>query len=100
MKKSSIGNEICIRSGGDEFVILASNYDEEKVKSLIDNIRSRISKSCKKDNKPFDISISIGCYLTSPEKDSDKSITEISEEYLRNADELMYIEKKEHKKKK
>ena len=99
MKAASSGNEICIRSGGDEFVILANGYDEETAQKYIDKIRKIINETCFNDNKPFDISVSIGCYITIPDQTSEKTITEISEEYLRNADTLMYIEKKEHKKK-
>ena len=90
-------NEICIRSGGDEFVVLAKNYDETMVKEYISNLRSHISETCKNDNKDFDISVSVGCYLQYPEESEDFNPTNVSEEYLRYADELMYVEKKEHK---
>ncbi len=100
MKKASKSNEICIRSGGDEFVVLAKNYTQEKADNYINNLRKYISERCTEDEKPFDISVSIGCYMTTPDSDSELSITEISENYLREADALMYKEKKEHKQKK
>ena len=101
MKFASKNNEVCIRSGGDEFVVLAKNYDEDKVTEFSKTLREYIDNSCKTDKKPFSISVSIGCYIQTPTEDEEKasSITDISERYLREADALMYLEKKEHKKK-
>ena len=98
MKEAATSGEICIRSGGDEFVVLAKNYTEGKSSRYIKKVREYISEHCKKDNKSYDISVSIGCYLTTPEDYDTTSITELSEKYLREADKLMYAEKKEHKK--
>ena len=97
LDNSALHEEVCIRSGGDEFVVLAKNYDENRIKKYIANVRKYIENRCKKDKKEFDISISIGCYIQTPEK-STSSITDISEYYLREADKLMYIEKQSHKK--
>ena len=101
MKFASKDNEVCIRSGGDEFVVLAKNYDEDKVTEFSKTLREYLDNSCKTDKKPFSISVSIGCYIQTPTEDEEKasSITDISERYLREADALMYLEKKEHKKK-
>ena len=98
MRKASLGNEICIRSGGDEFVVLANNYNEEKKNKYIEKIRKIIDITCENDEKPFNISISIGCFIATPKTCDNISLTSLSEEYLREADTLMYIEKKEHKK--
>ena len=97
MKEASTGDEICIRSGGDEFVILAKNYDEDKCTALASRIRKNIEEACLQDDKPYDISVSIGCYLRVPTRNDGLDITSISEDYLREADKLMYIEKKQHK---
>lgn len=99
MKKAATNDEICIRSGGDEFIVLAKNYDEDKVKEYISNFKNNIKQKTNADGKAYEISVSIGCYMKVPTKDLE-SVTEASEKYLRRADAEMYIEKKEHKKNK
>lgn len=102
MKAICKDDEICIRSGGDEFVILAKNYNDEKIERFRTDLRLEIDKRRRKDGKSYDISISIGSYMVVPPKvetESDEvDINEASEKYLRYADSEMYIEKKERKK--
>ena len=50
----------------------------------------------KRDRKPFNVSFSTGNCIMVPASDMG-SITEISEKYLKAADEKMYEEKKQHK---
>ena len=97
LTKAATRGEICIRSGGDEFVVLAKNYDEKMVKEYTEKFRKYIEDTYKNDKKDFEIVVSIGCYIKIPEK-SDSGITDISEFYLREADKLMYVEKQAHKK--
>ena len=97
MKDAAANGEICVRSGGDEFVILAMDYDEEKKNQLIKKIRDNISAYCQKDSKPYDITVSIGCYMATPKHGEISDINDLSEMYLREADRLMYIEKKSRK---
>ena len=97
MKAACVADEVCIRSGGDEFVVLAKDYDDEKVETYKSRLRQLITETCESDEKPFDIAVSIGCYKDIPQTGSEKSIAEISEDYLREADTLMYVEKKQHK---
>ncbi|MCR5213844.1 MAG: GGDEF domain-containing protein [Eubacterium sp.] len=98
MRAASLNNEICIRSGGDEFVVLGKNYNQEMIVQYMEKLRKAIDETTSSDNKVFNISVSIGCYCKIPEpiKEED-NINSISEKYLRKADSLMYIEKKEHK---
>jgi diguanylate cyclase (GGDEF)-like protein len=99
LKAAKKADEICVRSGGDEFVVLAKNYTEEDRDTYIVKVREFLEESCREDQKAFDISVSIGCYMAKPDE-SEVAISEISERYLRKADRLMYAEKKEHKKQK
>ena len=96
LQEAATRDEICIRSGGDEFVILAKDYTEEMSKEYIKNVRDIIENTRKSDGKEFDVSISIGCYIQIPEE-STMSVKDISEYYLREADKLMYVEKQAHK---
>lgn len=97
MKKAAKDEEICIRAGGDEFIVLAKNYNEEKLQQYITNLRQFIDQKCKDDGKTYDIHVSIGSYMKVPDVDLE-TVPEAGEEYLRYADAEMYIEKKEHKK--
>lgn len=102
LKAAAKHGEICIRSGGDEFVVLAKNYDEKKIEKFKKDLRSEIDKKRKNDGKSYSIEVSIGCYMeipAEPKSSSDEiDINAASEKYLRYADREMYIEKKERKK--
>ena len=91
------GDEICTRSGGDEFVVLAKNYDEEKLKSYISKVRDYISNKVKADKKEYDVVISIGCHLEYPKESAGSDLQSILEQFLKAADSAMYIEKRQHK---
>ena len=80
-------------------MVLAKNYTEEDRDAYIGKVREFLEESCRADQKSFDIPVSIGCYMAKPDE-SEAAISEISERYLREADRLMYAEKKEHKKQK
>ena len=98
MKEAAQNDEICIRSGGDEFVILAKNYDDKKAEKLCTTIKESIKNKCINDKKPFIVSVSIGCHLQVPPKVTEDGMNTMLEAFLKKADALMYVEKKEHKK--
>ena len=97
MRKAAEDDEICIRSGGDEFVVLGKNYTEEKADKFKLRLRDTLAKMCDKDKKDYEISVSIGCFIDIPRKHQEKSMIDIGEYYLKEADKLMYSEKKQHK---
>ncbi len=99
MKESAKSGEICIRSGGDEFIVLAKNYDNQMVESYMTHLRHAIALKKRTDGKAYDLSVSIGCYMQIPTEEYESAIG-VSEKYLRYADTEMYIEKKEHHKEK
>ena len=70
----------CYRIGGDEFTVLCLGLSEEDVKQIIDRIR--------KENKKTSYSCSIGYAM--------KRKMESIEELIRQADSMMYEEKKEY----
>ncbi len=96
MKEAAVGDDICIRSGGDEFVVLGKDYDEDKIAKFITDLRHAIALKRRKDGKAYDISVSVGCYMQIPTDDG-MTPAEAGEAFLRYADTAMYKEKKEHK---
>ena len=66
------------RAGGDEFMILASNMDEDKIKARI----ARLEEQSDKDN----VSLSVGTYIVREGEDI--------RDAMRIADERMYSDKK------
>ena len=102
MKAASGKDEICVRTGGDEFVVLAKGYDEQAVKDFIRRFRVNMSRHIARDKKEFHVSVSVGCYMRVPAEGEDRkrTVEDISEEFLKKADVEMYKEKKIHKKNK
>ena len=93
LQKSALLDEICIRTGGDEFVVLAKNYDQWKEETFISLVRDHIRKSLKKSGKNYQIAVSIGCFRSVPEPAGIASIQSEAELWLGNADRAMYQEK-------
>ena len=98
MTVASNSKEICLRTGGDEFVVLAGDYSEEMAEDYIRRMREHIITRIKRDNKPYKLEVSVGICVHLPELIEGKTLNEISEKYMQLADEEMYKEKKEHKK--
>lgn len=96
MNFAAKNGEICIRSGGDEFTMIAKGYTEEMANDFAAKMREHLEHINKRDKKPYEVNFSMGCCIMVPASDMG-SITGISETYLRVADEKMYAEKKAHK---
>ena len=93
MRKSAMMDEVCIRTGGDEFVVLAKNYDENKENTFISLFREEIGRSIRKAGKNYQVTVSIGCFRKVPDPAGNVSIQGEAELFLRNADQAMYEEK-------
>ena len=94
MKKSAMLDEICIRTGGDEFVVLAKNYDEQKETAFTELLREQIESIRKAAGKPYSITVSIGCFRSVPALRGIASVQSEAERFLSNADRAMYDEKR------
>lgn len=82
LKKLFREEDIIARIGGDEFIILLQNIDEDIVKNVIKRIYEEINTySSKVDSLPIDISIG---YSVLKEKDKDPFII------YKEADDMMY----------
>ena len=109
MRFAATNGEVCLRTGGDEFVVLAKNYSEAKALSYAATLCDYIAKHLARDRKKYTFQVSIGSCIKippelKPEHDQDHdgaadedAIRAFSEEYLRIADAKMYEEKKQHK---
>ncbi len=93
MKLCTGQDEICIRTGGDEFVVLARNYDSVKEYTFTNLVREKIENIRQAAGKPYSISVSIGCFRSVPDPVGVASIQSEAEYFLSKADEAMYAEK-------
>lgn len=75
------------RTGGDEFVLVQKVMSEKETDEMMQNIRQSMEEASKRLQMPFPLSVSIGVAVTEPDKE--KSL----EDYVREADEMMYQEK-------
>ena len=94
---ASGSDEICTRSGGDEFVVLAKNYTEERAATFISNVRAYIEARVKSENKRYDVAVSVGVHIGYPSDEDDTDDYHIYSNYLKIADSAMYVEKRQHK---
>lgn len=85
--KNSPEGTIAVRTGGDEFLLILTKTNEEIKAELIRNIREEISEMAAKMQLPFPLTVSVGCVVT--DMASDRSL----DDYVREADEIMYQEK-------
>ncbi|MBO7335958.1 MAG: GGDEF domain-containing protein [Lachnospiraceae bacterium] len=82
---------IAVRFGGDEFLILAPDHDEARAAVTRQAILDSLKRYNDKRLVPYDISVSIGYAVTDPVKRADATL----QDYIREADKLMYEIKKE-----
>ena len=95
MQSSAQEEEICIRTGGDEFVVLAKHYDHRKEETYINMVRDRIHENLMRAGKPYEITVSIGCCRCRPNPEGVASMQSVAEYFLSQADKAMYMEKKD-----
>ena len=88
------------RFGGDEFVVLAKNYDRERANAYINNVRAYIETKIRTENKRYDVVISAGVHIADPSsEDREERFDQyhLFSKYLKLADSAMYEEKRQHK---
>lgn len=82
-------NSLVFRTGGDEFVMVLPNTDENQAEEYVRKLKEE-AKQFKIKDKHISISYGASCL---------KSIHQTVRECLEQADKKMYIDKKEHKRK-
>ncbi len=95
LKKSAHLDEICVRTGGDEFAVLAKHYDQEKESTFIRLVREKIDQIVEKAGKKYRFTVSIGCFRSVPKKTKKTSVEDEADLFLKKADKAMYKEKKQ-----
>ncbi len=84
-------DSVPVRSGGDEFVVVQQMLPQEELKAMQENIREEIRIKSEKVYFPFPLTVSIGCVVT------DMTCDKTLDDYIREADEVMYEEKVQKK---
>lgn len=84
-------DEICVRFGGDEFVVIGLEYDENKGKRFISRFTGELERLNQYGGYSFNISVSYGWCLIAPDKNT------TVEQCLVEADVKMYRQKYEKK---
>ena len=97
LTRSINGNEVCARAGGDEFIVLAKNYTEELAESFIKKVRTVIEQKVMLDGKEFKVEVSSGIHIEYPVDTDENDAHKIFERCLKEADQQMYSEKRQHK---
>ncbi len=82
---------IAVRYGGDEFLAIVPECDEKKAAQVTADITNRLKERCEKRGLPYELTASIGYVTTDPVNRREATL----EEYVREADDLMYKIKKE-----
>ncbi len=89
--KENLGEEgIGVRFGGDEFLVFEPDCDEERAAGIKQSILDFLEKKNLEDKKPYSISVSIGYVVTDPVGRPTATL----QDYIRDADKLMYEIKK------
>lgn len=85
--KNSPKNSIPMRIGGDEFLVVYELMEQERIDSMINNIREELKEKSMEIDRPFSLTVSVGYIVTDMETDKN------FDDYVREADEVMYQEK-------
>ncbi len=92
LREETAKGSICARTGGDEFVVLASwSPDEEDPHKAIERIQKRMKQYNLESNLPYHVQASLGFFIGKPEPG--KTLND----YIRSADDCMYREKYNNK---
>jgi len=87
-------DELLMRYGGDEFVILARGYSEERAKAYVKLIGDRMEEYNLANPKKYTLDASVGYYIV------DSHVEKEVNTLIGYADQAMYMIKKEKKSRK
>jgi len=87
IQQNCLEDSVPVRTGGDEFLIIQQAVGEDCGEGLIASIRKEIAKKAEDARLPYPLTVSIGCVRT--DMCTDKTL----DDYVREADQIMYAEK-------
>lgn len=82
-------DSLCVRTGGDEFTIIAAFNDESEARRAIDGVAERIDEYNKTSGKPYKVGCSCGYCMASTDIEPDVDLDVLK----KKADMAMYSEK-------
>ena len=91
LRSACTDGEICCRFGGDEFIIFASEYTDQKAKQLSARIQELLTKANAQKSLPYHLATSLGYHITIPQDGT--SLFQL----VTVADNIMYEQKKRRK---
>ena len=91
IREACQGEEICCRFGGDEFLIFAPHYTEQKAQALGDQIQVLLTDMNQRKHFSYTLATSLGWHITVPQ--ANMNLFQI----VTIADKAMYEQKKRHK---
>ena len=91
LQKASISGEICARFGGDEFEVVAYDYDTQKADAFVDRFNKALEDYNQRSGMPYQVSASCGYYVSKVSEDDDFN------SLIFAADKEMYKNKSEKK---
>ncbi len=91
LSKACSAGEICCRFGGDEFIVFAADYTEERAADLEQRIYAALERLNNSGSFPYKMETSLGYYITVPKRDVDLF------QLVTIADNIMYAAKKKKK---
>ena len=94
LQKAADDDEICIRLGGDEFMVVGMDYDNEKMKNFLTRFVDELNRFNAMQQHDVRVFISYGYYIITPDQET------TIENCMRVADTLMYQQKYEKSTKK
>ncbi len=91
LRMSCTGGEVCCRFGGDEFIIFAADYTEERAAALQQRIERLLNETNETRQLPYKLATSLGYHITVPKPEMDLF------QLVTIADNIMYAAKKKKK---
>lgn len=89
LQQAADDDEICMRFGGDEFMVIGLDYDEKKMNSFIYKFIGALNKFNQDSRSEFDVYVSYGWSMVIPDEKT------LLEECFLAADSRMYQQKYE-----
>ena len=94
LKKTFRESDIVARFGGDEFIVLSLETPDSGMEILANRLREHLDYDNRYENRPYELSVSIGISRYDPENPVDLH------DLIVNADKMMYEQKNTRKKEK